>query len=207
MSLPSKKFPFGAVYLLEPEYTAEEIARDVDNMADLGFDLLTLWPIANSWCASDPADFVFTDTLKFLDLCEARGMKVIMQLIGQNPAQEFTPDCLLRPDLLLHPLPGSIWANLNHPEVQQLARNYFDACIGALAHHPAVFGWDIFNESNFRSTDEHTRRKYQAWLEKRYGTIENLNRQWQRRFRSFDQIDPTEHRANYSTWSSQLPPV
>jgi beta-galactosidase len=198
---------FGAVYLLEPEYSWSEVERDVNYMAEMGFNLLTLWPVANSWLARDPSEFVFDDTIRFLDLCHSKGMKVLLQLVGQNPSQEFTPDCLLRPDMLLHPLPGSIWANLNHPEVEALALRYFDSCVAALKHHPAVFGWDLFNESNFRSTDPHTIRKYQSWLEQRYGTIENLNRKWLRRFRDFGQIDPSEHRAIYSVWSSLLPPV
>jgi beta-galactosidase len=200
-------YPIGAVYLLEPEYPWSEVERDVDHMADMGFNLLTLWPVANSWLAKDPAEFVFDDTIKFLDLCHSKGIKVLLQLVGQNPAQEFAPDCLLRPDMLLHPLPGSIWANLNHPEVEALALKYFEACVGALKHHPAVFGWDLFNESNFRSTDVHTIRKYQSWLKKRYGSIDNLNRKWLRRFRDFSQIDPGEHRAVYSLWSSLLPSV
>lgn len=200
-------YPFGAVYLLEPEYSWSEVERDVRNMAEMGFDLITLWPVANAWLAKDPAEFVFSDTLRFLDLCQAHGLRVQLQLIGQNPAQEFTPDCLLRPDMLLDPLPGSIWANLNHPEVEAMALRYFDACVGALKHHPAVYAWDVFNESNFRSQDEYTNRKYQHWLAQRYTSIEHLNRRWQRRFRSFDQINPGERRANYSQWSSLLPCV
>ena len=198
---------FGAVYLLEPEYSREEIARDVRNMAESGFNLITLWPVANSWLAEDPAAFVFDDTLRFLDLCHSHGMKVLLQLIGQNPAQEYAPDCLLRDELLIRSSPHNIFVNYNHPEVRQMVLRYFDACVGALKDHPAVFGWDLFNETNFRNEGKHATACYQAWLEKRYGTIGKLNSRWQRRLASFGQIDPEWRLMCYSAWSSLLPAV
>ena len=133
-------------------------------------------------------------------------MKVLLQLVGQNPSPgEFLPTaycvricCSIR----FQAASGQI----NHPEVA--AHDALPGFLrGGLEAHPAVFGWDLFNESNFQSTDPHTIRKYQSWLEERYGTIDNLNRKWLRRFRDFAQIDPSEHRAIYSVWSSLLPPV
>lgn len=204
------QFPFGAVYLLEPEYPWTEVERDMKLMREQGFDHLTLWPAANSWLATRPDEFVFTDTLRFLDLAHAHGMRVLVQLIGQNQSQEFAPDCLMRPDMLLHdPAPGGwrncFWANLNHPEVDTLVRRYLAACIGALRHHPAVYGWDLFNEAHFRSDDPHTIAAYREWLRARYGTIDALNRKWLRRYRDFSEVNPADREAPYSIWSSVLP--
>lgn len=202
---------FGAVYLLEPEYPWSEVERDVRLMQEHGFNYLTLWPVANSWLAKSPGEFVFTDTLRFLDLAHARGLKVMMQLIGQNQSQEYAPDCLMRPDMKLNdPAPGwrnCFWANLNHPEVDGLVQRYLAACIGALKDHPAVYGWDLFNEAHFRSDDPHTTAAYHEWLRARYGSIEVLNRKWLRRYRDFSEVDPADREAPYSIWSSVLPSV
>lgn len=199
-------YPFGAVYLLEPEYSWSEVIRDMDLMEAHGFNYLTLWPAANSWLAKSPDEFVFTDTLRFLDLAHAKGMKVLVQLIGQNQSQEYAPDCLLRPDMILEP-GNCFWANPSHPEVELLVRRYLKACIDALGNHPAVFGWDLFNEAHFRSDDAYTIDAYRRWLKTRYGTIDALNRKWLRRYGDFSQINPADRNAPYSVWSSILPSV
>ena len=41
-------FLFGAVYIIEQDYTDEEMRRDLTNMRDCGFNLITLWPIGNA---------------------------------------------------------------------------------------------------------------------------------------------------------------
>jgi hypothetical protein len=44
---------------------------------------------------------VFDDTRRVLDLCHERGMGAILQLIGQNPSQEYMPDGWFEPVLLV----------------------------------------------------------------------------------------------------------
>lgn len=216
----ASRYPIGAVYLLEPEYSWDEIERDMRQMRDHGFSHITLWPAANSWLATRPDEYVFDDTLRYLDLAHSLGLRVIVQLIGQNQSQEFAPDCLMRPDMLLQD-PGAgaaagtgkgwnncFWANFNHPEVDALVKHYLETCIAALRHHPAICSWDIFNEAHFRSDDPHTVARYQAWLRERYqGDINRLNRLWFRRYSDFAQINPADRDAPYSVWSSILPVV
>ncbi len=212
MTLPKHSpYLFGAVYLLEPEYPWSEIERDMRLMKEHGFNYVTLWPAANSWLAQSPDEFVFTDTIRFLDLAHAHDMKALVQLIGQNQSQEYAPDCRMRPDMKLNdPAPGwrnCFWANLNHPEVDSLVQRYLTACIQALRNHPAVYGWDLFNEAHFRSDDPFTTEAYHEWLRERYGSIDVLNRKWLRRYRDFSEIDPSDREAPYSIWSSVLPTV
>ncbi|EIQ00172.1 beta-galactosidase [Opitutaceae bacterium TAV1] len=213
-------YPFGAVYLLEPEYTWTGIERDMRLMRDHGFNTLTLWPAANSWLATRPDEYVFDDTLRYLDLARSLGLRVIVQLIGQNQSQEFAPDCLMRPDMVLSD-PGAgaaagglkgwnncFWANLNHPDVDILVKRYLETCVAALRHHPAVCGWDIFNEAHFRSDDPWTVARYRDWLRQRYDNkIETLNRRWFRRYRDFSEVNPADRDAPYSVWSSMLPVI
>ena len=203
----SNELLFGAVYLLGPEDERAGVERDVRNMSELGFNLLTLWPTANSWLAPDTGDFVFDDTLHFLDVCQSHGMKVILQLTGQNPTQEFAPDCLIEDAHLIRSSPHNIYIDYNHPEVRAMVLRYFDVCVGALKHHPAVFGWDVFNETNFRNEGMHSTARYREWLKERYAKIGNLNEKWGRRHSGFEQIDPVRRLMCYSAWSSLLPAV
>ncbi len=177
-----RKFLFGAVYVLEQDYTDAEIRKDLQNMKDQGFNLITLWPVANPWLAKSSHEWVFTKTRAVLDLCTELELQAILQLFGQNQAQEFMPDSASLPEMELHderPMETNnicFWANLNHPTVRDYMDNYFKECILALKGHPAIYGWDLFNEAHFRSDDPWTTARYQDWLKAKYGSIEKLNK-------------------------------
>lgn len=205
------QFLFGAVYIIEQDYSQEEIRRDLSYMKDCGFNLVTLWPVCNPWLSQDSHQWIFTQTRQVLDVCESLGIKAILQLFGQNQAQEFMPDSALTEDMLVYDERGEhinencFWANLNHPVVRDYMDRYFQEAITSLRDHKAVYGYDVFNEAHFRSDDPYTIRKYQKWLKETYGTIEHLNRVWHRRYESFGQISPKRRRSPYSIWSSIMP--
>lgn len=206
-----KDYLFGAVYIIEQDYTDEEMVRDLKNMKDAGYNLITLWPIGNAWLAKSSHEYIFDKTIQVMDICNDLGMKCILQLFGQNQAQEFMPDSALTPDMESSDEIGinlesnNYWSNLNNPIVIDYFDNYFKIAITTLKDHPALYGWDVFNEAHFRSDDPYTTAKYQIWLEKKYKTIENLNYQWYRRYSTFSQIRPNKRRTPYSIWSSLLP--
>lgn len=207
------EFLFGAVYIIEQDYTDDEIRRDLDNMRTCGYNLITLWPAANPWLAKSSHEWIFDKTRQVLNICGELGIKAILQLFGQNQAQEFMPDSALTQEMMIKDEKGSMvnencfWANLNHPVVREYFDLYFKEAILALKDHPAVYGWDVFNEAHFRSDDEYTVREYQKWLEKKYKDIRHLNREWYRRYESFSQVFPEKRRSAYSIWSSILPDV
>ena len=97
-----KQFLFGAVYIIEQDYTQEEIRRDLSQMQEYGCNLITLWPVGNPWLAKDSHEWVFDQTRMVLDECEKLGMKAILQLFGQNQAQEFMPDSALTSEMMIH---------------------------------------------------------------------------------------------------------
>ena len=206
-----KRLDFGAVYVIERDYSDDEIRRDLHNMKNDGYNLITLWPIANPWLTDKPDEFIYDRTRFVLDVCNELGIKAIMQLFGQNQAQEGVPDCLLPVDAETVSSEGNglspnvYWSNMNHPHIQKLFDDYFRSAITALKDHPAVFGWDVFNEAHFKSDDEWTIKCYRKWLKKKYGTIEALNYAWYRRYSSFDEISAENRNAGYSIWSSLLP--
>jgi beta-galactosidase len=61
-------------------------------------------------------------------------------------------------------------------------RSFCATIAGELARRfgrdPNVIGWQIGNEYTDESFDAGTRRAFQAWLERRYGTLDALNRDW-----------------------------
>jgi beta-galactosidase len=207
----ANRYNFGAVYILEQDYTPAEIERDLKNMADCGYNLVTFWPVSNPWLSQSSHDWNCGATMRALDICQKYGMKAILQLFGQNQAQEFMPDSALTEEMEVHDENGEVvnenchWANVNHPVTREYFDRYFGAVITALKDHPAVFGWDVFNEAHYRSDDPWTVRMYQEWLREKYGRIENLNRDWYRRYESFAQVRPIKRHSAYVIWSSLLP--
>lgn len=207
------KFMFGAVYIIEQDCSDSEMKRDLKYMKDYGYNLITLWPVTNPWMAKTSHEWVFEKTRVVLDMCEALGMKAILQLFGQNQAQEFMPDSAVTHEMMIHDERGEFinencfWVNLNHPLVRDYMDRYFKAAINALKDHPALYGWDVFNEAHFRSDDPITVGKYHEWLSKRYKDINTLNYDWYRRYDNFSQVDPIKRRSAYSIWSSLLPDV
>lgn len=202
---------FGAVYIIEQDYSDDEIIRDLTNMKNVGYNLITLWPIGNAWLAKSSHEYIFDQTIKVMDICNDLKIKCILQLFGQNQAQEFMPDSALTEEMEHYYEEGinlqanNYWSNLNNPVVREYFDNYFKIAINTLKDHPALYGWDVFNEAHFRSDDPFTTEKYQQWLKKKYKNIETLNYLWYRRYSAFSQIKPNKRRTAYSIWSSLLP--
>lgn len=207
------EFKFGSVYIIERDNDLTEIRTDLQNMRDHGYNLITLWPIGNPWLAVNSHNHIFTRTREVLDLCEELGLQAILQLFGQNQSQEFMPDSVLTVDMMTihekgrHMITNCFWANLNHPVVRDYIDRFFKEAINEFKEHPAVYGYDVFNEAHFNSEDPYTLNAYREWLKKKYGTIEVLNHAWYRRYESFSQIETFQRRAPYSVWSSLLPDV
>ncbi len=113
-----------------------------------------------------------------------------------------------------------VWMALNHPEVLRVAPNLVRNHMGArhnhcytspyyrekvwemdrrlserFGKHPGVILWHISNEFEGECYCPLCQAEFRKWLEKKYGTIENLNKQWwtsfwSHKYNSFDQIEP-----------------
>ncbi|MFT8516086.1 MAG: beta-galactosidase [Acetobacter persici] len=59
---------------------------------------------------------------------------------------------------------------LTHDLAERMAIRY--------GHNPTVVGWQIDNELAEPSFDPEAHKAFHAWLEKKYGTIQNLNQKW-----------------------------
>ena len=206
-------YSFGAVYRIEPDYTDVEILKDLSNMKELGFTLVTLWPAANFWLDERSTGYVFSQTRKVLDICEKLGLKAILSLLGRNQSMEFMSDALFTRDMTSVDEGGEniacsgFRANLNHPAVRDCIGQYFRETVTGLRDHPAVYGWNVFSEARFRSDDPYTIRLYQEYLRGKYGRIGELNRKWYRRYESFDQITPEPRGSACCIGNSLLPAV
>jgi len=68
--------------------------------------------------------------------------------------------------------------SFSSPRYRELARQIASRLAARYGHNPDVIGWQIDNELGPPSFDAETRRQFHAWLQRKYGTIANLNRRW-----------------------------
>ena len=133
-----------------------------------------------------------------------------MELAGQLSVFEYIPDWAMKEEY--HPIKLSGerefgqdsfgFLNYFHPEVEELICAHYRAAALAYKDFPALIGYDIFNETMFRSFDEYTLRAFRDWLREKYQTIDRLNAVWERTYSDWSQISFERWK-----WMSIMPSV
>ncbi|WAP52988.1 beta-galactosidase [Arthrobacter sp. ATA002] len=190
---------FGADY--NPEQWPEEVwPQDIALMQDAGINLVTVGVF--SWAQLEPEEgrwnFGWLD--RILDLLHDGGIRVDLATPTASP-----------PPWLGHRYPGSLPQDADGRTLWYGSRNQFNpsssayrraaaSVTEALARrygsHPAVAMWHVGNELGQVSFDDETAHAFRGWLQKRHGSLEELNAAWGTAFWS----------QRYSSWEEILPP-
>ena len=181
-----------------PEMWPEaEWKKDLMRMNELGFNILRAFEFA--WHKLEPAEgqYDFDWAIRLLDLCHEHGVQVMVGTPTAAPPAWLTSTY---PEVLGTDEDGKRKAHgqrkhFNHHS--RLYREYSDKIVKkmveAFAGHPALHSWQIDNEMSGFDYGSETLEHFHAWLEARYGTVENLNQKWGLEFWSqaynrFDQV-------------------
>jgi beta-galactosidase len=85
----------------------------------------------------------------------------------------------------------------DHPEVWARMAGFLEAVATRYKDLPHLHGWDIWNELrwNVQAGDlvcycPHTLEDFRAWLRGQFGDLDGLNRAWQRRYASWEDVMP-----------------
>jgi beta-galactosidase len=189
------------VYYYPEAWPPDQWARDIANIKKLNLEFVHMGEFA--WAFMEPKegqyDFAWLD--KVVRMCADQGLKVVLCTPSATPPIWLTQE---HPEVLLIDADGR---TMQHGTRQQacwsvdIYRQYVGKIDEALAQHygnnPAVWGWQIDNEMSHYGKEPgynpECQQHFQAWLQKRYGTIDALNRDWGASFwsqwyQSFDQI-------------------
>ncbi len=186
-----------------PEQWPTEIwEQDVRLMRQAGVNLVTVGVF--SWARLEPApgefDFGWLDQV--LDLLHAHGIAVDLATATASP-----PPWLVRQHPPVQPVAargtrlefGSRQSYCpSSPVWREQVRRFARVMAERYGSHPAVRLWHVSNEYGdelSRCWCDESARAFRSWLERRYGSIEALNRAWGTSFWSqhytgFDQIEP-----------------
>lgn len=91
-------------------------------------------------------------------------------------------------------------ANLDNPELRARADIYIQKFVGHFKDHPGTGQWLLMNEPTKYHEDAYTFRAFGKWLQKKYGTIDEINKHWFRPIKSFDEVEITEKRDPPNYW-------
>jgi beta-galactosidase len=186
------------VYYYPEQWPASQWERDFKNIAGRGFEFTHFGEFA--WDFLEPSDGTFDfDWLdRAVDLAARNGLKVILCTPTPCPpawmGEKYPEIYLVGGDGRRREhgtrangsLANDIFVRYTKRIVTELARRY--------GQDPRVWGWQLDNEPSAPSDySPSARLKFQAWLERKYGTIEQMNAAWggnfwSTRYDSFGQV-------------------
>jgi beta-galactosidase len=168
------------------QHPRERWADDVRQMADAGLQLVRLGEFA--WAVIEPErdrfEWAWLD--EAISLAEGAGLRVVL---GTPTAAPPIWLCRERPEIMIVgptgqrvPYGGRRFTCPTSAAYREESRRIVSAMAGRYAPNPAVVAWQLDNEPGHHGSwscccDE-SERAFQAWLEQRYGSIDELNRAW-----------------------------
>ena len=193
---------FGVCYY--PEHWPEDLwAEDAQAMAALGLSVVRIGEFAWSRLEPAPGQLEFGWLDRAIETLADAGLDVILGTPTATP-----PKWLIDRDptiLPIDPATGRVRGFGSRRHYDFSSDTYLKEALRITAamaerygRHPAVVGWQTDNElcchDTTLSASPQARAAFQRWCEARYGSIDDLNRQWGNVFWSmeyghFDEID------------------
>ena len=169
-------------------------------MKHAGFNVVRIGDL--SWDSFEPAHgkFEFESFDNVMDKIKAAGIGVILDIPGA-PAPIWLHRAYPGVDIVGQngtrlPPAERYMDDISDPDYVREVAIMADTLTKRYAHHPAIIAIGYDNEigNGFMSYSEADRQRFIAWLRKRYGTIEELNKawatqRWSRRLNSFEDVD------------------
>jgi beta-galactosidase len=179
--------------------TPEQIRHDIALMKEAGFNVVRMGDL--SWDYFEPSDgtFAFDAFDRILDAMQANGIKVIVDIPG-TPAplwlhKKYPGVNLVNAQgTVVHPAERYM-LDISDPDYRRHAVRLAERLTQRYGKHPAVLAIGFDNEigNTFMSYSQADRTRFIAWLKRKYGTLDALNRawatqRWSRHLSSWDEV-------------------
>lgn len=165
---------FGAVYWKPGNYTREELVHEFTCMKETGFNLVrfhTAFPEEIG-----PGEYNFSRTNDWFSAAKEVGIQVFFCLRDKD--HNIGPLTLAK-----HGLDAESFENLyaDDPRYAGILHDYYEALVHHVKQYPALLAYGGFGEpgpgqDKLENKEDETR--FVQWLEKRYETLEALDRAW-----------------------------
>lgn len=192
---------FGAAYYPEA-WDRSEIDADLERAVSHGLNCLRVAEFAWSTMEPEEGKYDFSLFREVVDKCKARGIAVIMCTPSATPPswmEHKYPEIMAEVNGRRHVHGARRESCPTNPIFRKFCAGIVEAMAKEFANDENIIGWQIDNElvtmvGGTGCTCPDCVRDYHNYLEKRYGTIENLNDAWGNyvwslNFNSFDEVD------------------
>lgn len=211
-------FPYGAVYFRKSNPPEEDWARDHQTAAKIGMNTFRHWFM---WSAIEvaPGKYDWRDYDRMMDLAAKNGIKVVIaELITAAPEWAYRKYPHARyvasdGSVVNSSIGGSSSTGgfpglcLDNAEIHAAAERFLIALIEHYRNHPALLGYDLWNENTYGGGTprkmfcycDATKRKLREWLKNRYGALDTVARIWNRySYATWDDVNPPYDFGGYS---------
>lgn len=189
---------------LTPE-SREEWRRDLANIKKLGFNTVRTW-IEWSTVERRRGEYDLRNLELLFELAREAGLRVFIQVyVDSAPdwvGEAYPHAQFVAQDGTRIPSQAAPGYCTDNPEIRELVHNLYTEVAKVAAKHPNFYGWDLWSEPhiiNWANIDyisnaqfcycEATQARFRAWLRRKYGSLENLNRAWHRGFDNWDDVE------------------
>jgi beta-galactosidase len=183
----------------------EEWRRDLQQIRDLGFNTVRTWV---EWAAAEPrrGDIKLDNLQLLLEVAREVGLRVIIQYyVDSAPdwvGKAYPNARFVAQDGTAIPSQAAPGYCTDNPEIRQLVHHFYTEVAKLAGQFPNFYGWDLWSEPhiiNWANIDyiqnvqfcycHGTQGRFRAWLRRKYGSLEALNRAWYRNFESWDDVE------------------
>lgn len=210
-------FPYGGVYFRKSNPPEEDWARDHQTAAQMGMNIFRHWFM---WSAIEvaPGRYDWSDYDRMMDLAAKNGIRVILEeqvtcapewAFRKYPHARFvgSDGTLVKSTVSESSATGGFpGLCLDNPDVRAAAQTFLIALIEHYRGHPALFGYDLWNENtSFGGPPtrmycycDASKQRLREWLRKKYGTLANAAKTWKRySFETWDDVEPPTSFSGY----------
>jgi len=166
----------GSEFFLDPSHSQEDINKHFARMREMGLSVVRMFIIWDH-VERRPGQWHFEWYDRAYDAAAANGMRVLTTLCPEDPPGWMRRTPFWHAKLVL-----------NTPELCQPAAEYLRRVVTRYKDHPAQGPWSLANEPAglAEQFDAATLRQFGRWLQRKYGSIEQLNKGWFRPQDSFE---------------------
>jgi len=206
-------FLLGSHLAREPMPPFEELKRDMETLKKNGFNLIKL---QEHWAIDEPEEgqYDFSKYEALIEHAKSLDMYVYLGLTcEQAPVWLFEkyPDCRMvgRNGLPIsheaqatYPADGKPGPCFDHPGAMAAQRKFIKKLVEALGKYDNVLVWNTWQEIGYWPDRlvgqpvcfcDNTMKAFRDWLKDKYGTLEELNKEWNTNYARWEYVRPNRN--------------
>lgn len=224
----TQPFIYGSAFYRPPNPPASMRREMLKTIAqDYKFNIIRIYP---AWAYYHPAPdrFDFSELEEVVKYCDEFGLRILMGVVieeapywleGLHPETHFVDakgNFQRLADSGNNVSGGWPGLCLDWDPIQKAASRFIHELATMSSRHPSMYAYDCWNEPHIEPCFprniwaqpqellfcycDKTIEKFHAWLAKKYGSLDALNKAWVRRYSKWQEIDPPRAMGTYLDW-------